>query len=115
MRHRLKRRTLGRKTTARMSMLMAQVEALIEKERIKLPLVRAKQVRSIAEKLIAKSRAKTLSATRNIASKLINSGKVKKINELGSRYQGRAGGFTRIIKLGMRKGDAAKMALLELV
>ena len=115
MRHGLKRKTLGKKTTARMAMLMAQVEALAEREKIKLPLVRAKHVRIIAEDLITKAKKDTVSVRRNIASDLINRDKVKLFIELGKKYKERPGGYTRIIKLGMRKGDGSKMALLELV
>lgn len=115
MRHGLKRKTLGRKTTARMGMLTAQVEAIIERGKIKLPLVRAKHVRSIVEKLITKSKKDSVAIRRLIASKLINKDKVKLVMELGQRYKERPGGYTRIIKLGMRKGDGSKLAVLELV
>ncbi|NQU17358.1 MAG: 50S ribosomal protein L17 [Candidatus Saganbacteria bacterium] len=115
MRHGLRYKKLGKKSTARMSMLIAQVEALIERGKIKIPLVRAKQVRRIAEKLITKSKKDTVASRRNIGSKLINRNKIKLVMEAGKRYADRPGGFTRIIKLGLRKGDAAKMAMLELV
>lgn len=115
MRHRVKRKTLGKKSTARMAMLIAQVEALVDREKIQLPLIRAKQVRSIAEKLITKGKDGSVASRRIIASRLINKDKAKKFVELGTRYKERPGGYTRIIRLGMRKGDASKMSVLELV
>ncbi|OGC03664.1 50S ribosomal protein L17 [candidate division WOR-1 bacterium RIFOXYA12_FULL_43_27] len=115
MRHRLKVKGLSRKTTARMSMLVAQVEAIVKHGKIKLTLPRAKQVRRIIEKLITKAKVDTVAARRTIESDLINKEVVKKIMELGKTYLNRPGGYTRIIRLGARKGDAAMMALLELV
>lgn len=115
MRHRLKIKGLGRKTTARMAMLMAQVEAIVKHGKIKLTLPRAKQVKRIIEKFITKAKVDTVAARRNIESDLINKEVVKKIMELGKTYLNRPGGYTRIIKLGARRGDAAMMALLEFV
>lgn len=115
MRHRLKVKGLSRKTTARMAMLIAQVEALVKHGKIKLTLPRAKQVRRIIEKFITKAKVDTVATRRNIESDLINKEVVKKIMELGKTYLNRPGGYTRIIKLGVRRGDAAMMALLEFV
>src|SRR3989339_195310 len=115
MRHRLKVKGLSRKTTARMSMLVAQVEAIVKHGKIKLTLPRAKQVRRIIEKLITKAKVDTVAARRTIESDLINKEVVKKIMELGKTYLNSPGGCTSIIRLGARKGDAAMMALLELV
>lgn len=116
MRHGLKNKRLGKKTTARMSMLMAQASALLVNNKIKLTLVRAKQVRSIAERLIGIAKYNTLASRRRIAQRLRSDRSlVKKVMELGTRYEGRAGGFTRIIRIGSRLGDGASMAILELV
>ncbi|MFC1496201.1 50S ribosomal protein L17 [Candidatus Margulisiibacteriota bacterium] len=117
MRHKLKYRKLGRKTTNRMSMLMSQVSALFKYGKIKITKTRAKEVRRLAERIIASAKYNTLAVKRKIAAKFRGDRSlVKKAIELGVKYEGRPGGFTRIIKLGKkRKGDGAEMALLELV
>lgn len=116
MRHRKKVAKLGRKPDARRRMLRSLVTSLILEERVRTSLVRAKAARSAAEKIITRGRKDTVHARRLVAGSVYGSDAVKKVfNELGPRYADRPGGYTRILKLGPRKGDAAEEVILELV
>ncbi len=116
MRHRKKIAKLGRKPEARRRMLRNLVTSLIMEERITTSLARAKAARSAAEKIITKGRKDSLHARRHVARYVYGSKVVQKVfNELGPRYVDRNGGYTRILKLGPRKGDAAEACILELV
>ncbi|OPL19951.1 MAG: 50S ribosomal protein L17 [Candidatus Aegiribacteria sp. MLS_C] len=116
MRHRKKVAKLGRKPDARKRMLRNLVTSLILEERVRTSLVRAKAARSAAEKIITRGRKDTVHARRLVAGSVYGSDAVKKVfNELGPRYAERPGGYTRILKLGPRKGDAAEEVILELV
>ena len=116
MRHRKKIAKLGRKPEARRRMLRNLVTSLIMEERITTSLARAKAARSAAEKIITKGRKDSLHARRHVARYVYGSKVVQKVfNELGPRYADRNGGYTRILKLGPRKGDAAEACILELV
>ena len=116
MRHRKKIAKLGRKPEARRRMLRNLVTSLIMEERITTSLARAKAARSAAEKIITKGRKDSVHARRQVAKYVYGSKVVQKVfNELGPRYADRNGGYTRILKLGPRKGDAAEACILELV
>ncbi len=116
MRHRVAFRKLGRNTAHRIAMLRNMVTSLLEKERIKTTLPKAKEVRRLAEKMITLGKRGDLHARRQALAFIRDKSVVKKVfDELSKRYADRNGGYTRIIKLGWRKGDCAEMAIIELV
>ena len=117
MRHQVKTVKLGRSQAHRDSLLANQVCSLIEHSRIKTTLAKAKAVRPLAEKMITLGKKKTLHARRTALATLHhNEGAVKRLfDEVAPRAAARVGGYTRIIKLGMRKSDAAPMAFIEWV
>jgi large subunit ribosomal protein L17 len=116
MRHRLGGRKLHRTTSHRLAMLDNMVTSLLEHEAVRTTVQKAKEARRLAERIITLGKRGGLSnirlAERHVRSKAI----LKKVfSELKDRYQSRPGGYTRIIRIGFRTGDAAEMALLELV
>jgi large subunit ribosomal protein L17 len=118
MRHRVAHRKLGRTTPHRIALLRSLTVALLERERIRTTLPKAKEVRSFAEKLITLARRddNRLHARRLAARDIRNAAIVKKLfDTLGARFATRPGGYTRILRLGPRHGDGAEMAYLELV
>jgi large subunit ribosomal protein L17 len=116
MRHRRANRKLGKATDQRLAMLSAIVRSLFLQGRVRVTLSRAKQARRLAEKMIAVSKKNNLNARRKVESFF---GERKIVSQVfktfPERFEGRAGGFTRIVKAGFRKGDAAPMAILELI
>jgi large subunit ribosomal protein L17 len=118
MRHRVAYRKLGRITPHRIAMLRNLATALFERERIQTTLMKAKELRPYAEKLItlAKRDDARLSARRQVARDIHDDAVVKKLfDTLSPRYATRPGGYTRILRLGPRKGDGAEMAIVELL
>lgn len=116
MRHRNKSVTLDRKAGPRQALLRGLVESVILYEKIKTTDAKAKAVRPLVEQIISKSKKNTLHARREILKTLYTDNAVRKCMEvLGPRYRERAGGYTRIVKLGERKGDNAVMVQIELV
>lgn len=117
MRHQRKTVKLQRSQSHRDAMLANQVVSLIEHNRIKTTLAKAKAVRPLAEKMITLGKKKTLHARRTALSTLRhNEDAVKRLfEEIAPRSATRQGGYTRIVKLGMRKSDAAPMAFIEWV
>ena len=116
MRHRNKGRILGRKTASRKSLLANLAQSVILYEKVRTTEAKAKEVRSLVERLITTGKKPTLASRRQLMSKLPTDNAVKKVLEvLGPRYEKRAGGFTRITRIGPRQGDAAKMVAIELV
>jgi large subunit ribosomal protein L17 len=118
MRHRVAHRKLGRVTAHRTALLRNLATALFERERIRTTLAKAKELRPYAEKLItlAKRDADRLHARRLVQRDIRDEGVVKKLfDNLGARFAARAGGYTRILRLGPRRGDGAEMAILELL
>ena len=117
MRHNVDGRKLGGDAAHRKALYRNLVIALITHERIKTTTPRAKEARRLAERMITFAKRGDLHARRHVASILNDKNAVRKLfDELGPRYKERPGGFTRVLKLsGVRKGDAAEMALLELV
>ena len=118
MRHRVGFRKLGRVTSHRTALLRNLATALFERERIRTTLMKAKELRPYAEKLItqAKRDDDRLHARRLVAREIHDLTVVKKLfDDLGARYASRAGGYTRILRLGPRRGDGAEMAIVELL
>lgn len=109
-------RKLGRASDHRKAMLRAMVTYLLENGKIETTVTRAKEVRSMAEKMITLGKRDDLHAKRQVFSFITKEDVAKKtIDEIGPKYSDRDGGYTRIIKTGMRRGDAAEMAIIELV
>jgi len=118
MRHRVGYRKLGRVTPHRTALLRNLATALFDKERIRTTLMKAKELRPYAEKLIslAKREENRLHARRLVARDIQDATVAKKLfDTLGARYATRPGGYTRILRLGPRKGDGAEMAIVELL
>lgn len=118
MRHMKSGRTFNRDTNARKALMIGLAKNLIEREQIKTTLPKAKDLRSVVEKLITRAKVDTVANRRLVASELGN-GTSKTVNKLfsvlGPRYAKRPGGYTRVLKAGFRYGDAAPMAIIELV
>ncbi|HEX8373493.1 MAG TPA: 50S ribosomal protein L17 [Chthoniobacterales bacterium] len=116
MRHQVKTIKLGRKFEHRNALLANQVCSLIEHSRIKTTLAKAKAVRPLAEKMVTLGKKGSLHARRTALAVLRQSDIVKKLfDEVAPRAATRAGGYTRIIKLGQRMSDSAPVAFLEWV
>ncbi len=116
MRHRKAGRKLGRKTPHRLSMFRNMVTSLLDKERIRTTLPRAKELRPIAERMITLGKRESLHARRQALAFVKDPGVVSKLfTDLAPRFAQRNGGYTRIVRLGFRQGDGAQMAILELI
>ncbi len=116
MRHNVSGRKLGRTTAHRTAMFRNQLSSLVRHERIRTTLQKAKALRPIAEKVVTKGRQDTVHARRQVRRWLPDRSDVKKLfDELSPRFAERPGGYTRIVKLGPRRGDGAEMAILEFV
>lgn len=109
-------RKLGRTSSHRKAMLFNMANSLLRYERITTTLPKAKEVRRVVEKLISKAKKDTL-ASRREAGKVIRDKEVLKklFSQIGPKFKGRSGGYTRILRLGQREGDNASLALIELV
>jgi large subunit ribosomal protein L17 len=109
-------RKLGRTSSHRLAMFRNQLASLIEHERIITTLPKAKELRPLIEKLITLGKNDSVHARRQAAQTVASDTLVAKLfDTIGPRFSTRPGGYTRIVKLGSRRGDAAEMALLELV
>ena len=122
MKHRIKQRKLNRTTSHRKAMLANMADALIKHEQIVTTLPKAKELKPYVEKLITLGKhandapEKALSKRRQVIAKMKDKAQAKKIFDvLAERYADRPGGYTRILKAGFRYGDAAPMAVIELV
>lgn len=116
MRHRKSGRKLGRTASHRQAMFANMAAALVKHEQIVTTLPKAKDLRRVADRLITLAKRGDLHARRIAASRLRDEAMVRKLFEvLGPRYQERSGGYTRVLKAGFRYGDAAPMAVIELV
>lgn len=116
MRHRSNKKVMDRKSDSRRALVRGLVINFILSDKIKTTGVRAKVVRSAAERLVTTAKVNDLTTRRKILSYLNNQTATKKLLEvLGPKYVNHKGGYTRIIKLNQRKGDAAKMVLLQFV
>ena len=109
-------RTFGRNSSRRKALFQALAISLIEHEGIKTTLPKAKELRSFIEPLITLAKDDSVSNRRQAFSKIRNKSAVGKLfSDLGPRFKDRPGGYSRIIKIGFRKGDAAPIAFIELV
>lgn len=109
-------RKLGRRAGGRRALIRSVTTALFKYGQIKTTEVKAKEIRSHAERLITLAKRGDLHARRLVAAELLEPEVVQKLfAEIAPKYSGRAGGYTRVVKLGPRRGDAAPMALIELV
>ena len=116
MRHGKSGRKLGRDASHRKAMFANMAAALIKHEQIVTTLPKAKELKPIVEKLITLSKKGTLAARRQAISELRDEAMAKKLFDvLASRYATRPGGYTRVLKAGFRYGDAAPVAVIELV
>lgn len=116
MRHRIKGRKLNRTSAHRKALFSNMAMALIKHEQIKTTLPKAKELRSVVDKLITLGKRGNLHARRQAMSVLRDRDLVAKLfSELAERYKERPGGYTRVLKAGFRYGDAAPMAIIELV
>lgn len=116
MRHMLKGRKLRRTTAHREALLRNLVTSLIDKERVTTTTAKAKEARPLAEKMITLGKAGTLHARRQALQVLYKeSTAVRLFDVVAPRFSERPGGYTRIVKIGPRKGDGAEMAVLELL
>lgn len=110
-----KTRKLGRKRDQRKALIKGLASNLILQGKIKTTEAKAKEAKPLIERMISKSQSKNFNSFR-YAAKFISKVAVKKlVNEIGPKYAERKGGYTRIIKLGRRSSDSAKMAIIELV
>ena len=109
-------RKLGRPTDHRKAMLRAMVTYLLENGQIKTTITRAKEVAPLAEKMITLAKQNDLAAYRQALGFITKEDVAKKLfQELGPKYAGRNGGYTRVVRIGPRRGDAAEMAIIQLV
>lgn len=109
-------RKLGRTSDHRKAMLRAMVTFLMENGKIETTVTRAKEVRAMAEKMITVAKAGDLHSKRQVFSYITKETVAKKvIDEISPKYREVNGGYTRIIKIGPRRGDAAEMAIIELI
>ncbi len=109
-------RKLGRPTAHRNAMLRGMVTLLLENGQIETTLTRAKEVRSMAEKMITLGKKNTLASRRAALAYITKEDVVTKLfSEIAPTYENRQGGYTRILKTGTRRGDAAEMAIVLLV
>ncbi len=116
MRHRMKGRKLNRTAAHRRALMRNMAAALFRHGRIETTLAKAKELRPFAERVITLAKRGDLHARRLAARKVQDPEVLKKLfEEIGPRFAERPGGYTRILKTGTRRGDAAEMALIELV
>ena len=116
MRHRKAGYKLKRNVSARRALLRGLVTNVIEEERITTTVPKAKAVKPLVDRMITLAKEDNLHARRQAAAFLLTSESVEKLfNRLGPRFNQRSGGYTRIVRLGWRKGDGAETAKLELV
>ena len=109
-------RKLGRPTDIRMSRLKGLVTYLLENGRLETTVYRAKEVRALTDKMITLGKKNTLAAKRQALAFITKEEVVVKLfNEIAPSYADRNGGYTRVLKIGPRRGDGAEMAIIELV
>jgi large subunit ribosomal protein L17 len=109
-------RKLGRPTAHRKAMLRGMVTHFLENERMETTVTRAKELRSLAEKMITTAKSDDLHSKRQVFAFVTKEDVSNKLfTEIAPRYSDRNGGYTRIVRIGPRRGDAAEMAVIELV
>lgn len=116
MRHRKKGRSLSRTASHKRATLRNMATSLFRHERIRTTRAKAKELRPFAEKLITISKTDDVHSRRKVRRHVTDREIIQKLfDQIGPRFADRDGGYTRILKLGARKGDGAEMALIELV
>lgn len=111
-----KNRKLGRPSDQRRAMLRAMTTYLLENGQIKTTYSRAKEVAPIAEKMITLAKKNDLAAYRQALAFITKEDVAKKLfDQIGPKYATRDGGYTRVVRIGPRRGDAAEMAIVQLV
>src|SRR5258708_5989010 len=116
MRHNVSGSKLKRNLGSRKALLRGMVTSVIEHERIVTTVPKAKAIKPLVEKMITLAKRDTLHARRQAAAFLETPASVKKLfDKLGTRFGQRSGGYTRVVRMGWRKGDGAELAMLELV
>ncbi|SVB13526.1 uncharacterized protein METZ01_LOCUS166380, partial [marine metagenome] len=116
MRHRKQGRALSRNASHRRAMLANLATAVLEQEKVKTTTAKAKEVRGLVERLITVAKRQDLHARRQVLKTVRNQAVVAKLfDSIAPRFVHRPGGYTRIIRLGQRQGDAAELSILELV
>ena len=116
MRHGKAGRKLNRNSSARVALARAQATALLREGRIQTTLTKAKELRPYVEKLITTAKGGDLHARRLVAQDIHDKDVVRKVmDEVAPKYAERPGGYTRILRVGTRRGDGVTMALIELV
>ena len=109
-------RKLGRATDHRKAMLRAMVTYLLENGKIETTVTRAKEVSAMTEKMITLGKQGDLHSKRQVLSYITKESVAKKLlDDIAPGYSGRQGGYTKIVKIGPRRGDAAEMAIIQLV
>ena len=109
-------RKLGRDSSARKALLRGIVTSLFQHERIETTEAKAKELRKVADKMLTLAKRGDLHARRQVMAYMMDEDVVKKLfDEVAPKYKDRQGGYTRIIKAGVRQGDAAPMVIIELV
>ena len=112
----LKNRKLGRTSDQRKAMLRAMVTYLLENGQIKTTVTRAKEVAPVAEKMITLAKDNNLASYRQALAFITKEAVTNKLfKEIGPKYADRNGGYTRVVRIGPRRGDAAEMAIIQLV
>jgi len=107
---------MGRASDQRRAMLRAMVTYLLENGQIKTTYARAKEVAPIAEKMVSLAKKNTLAAYRQALSYITKEDVASKLfHDIGPKYANRNGGYTRVVKIGPRRGDAAEMAIIQMV
>ncbi len=109
------KRRFGRKKDQRHALLVSLARALILNEKIKTTEAKAKELRSFVEKLVTRAKEDTIYNRRVLVSRLSEDVAKKLVKDIGVRYKERDGGYTRILKLGPRQEDGARMAIIEFV
>ena len=116
MRHRNTNRKLSRNSTHRRALLRNMVTSLLEHERLMTTLPKAKEVRPLAEKMITLGKQDSLHARRQVLAYVLKESAAKRVfDTIAPRFADRKGGYSRIIRLGNRKGDGADLAIIELL
>ena len=109
-------RKLGKSSDQRRAMLRAMTTYLLENGQIKTTYARAKEVAPLAEKMITLAKKNNLAAYRQVLAYVTKEDVAKKLfDQIGPRYTDRSGGYTRVLKMGPRRGDSAEMAIIQLV
>lgn len=114
MRHKVNKRTFGRRPEGRKALLRGLATSLVESERIVTTVVRAKELKKVVEPLVTLAKRGDLHARRQVAAYLYKSEAVQKLfSELADRFKTRPGGYTRIFRNGFRRGDGAETVIIE--